>query len=97
MHAYVSMQRVINPVNSTLSYLSYLLQDFDAVVICNGHYSEPNLPDVPGADQWPGLQMHSHNYRTPEPFAGQTVVVVGASNSGERQYDIPGPAICCGA
>jgi hypothetical protein len=34
------------------------LQVFDALVVCNGHYSEPNLPEVPGADQWPGLQMH---------------------------------------
>lgn len=59
------------------------LQVFDAVVVCNGHYSEPNLPDVPGADTWPGLQMHSHNYRVPEQFAGQVVVIVGASNSGK--------------
>lgn len=58
-------------------------QVFDALVVCNGHYSEPNLPGVPGDDSWPGLQMHSHNYRAPEAFAGQVVVVVGASNSGE--------------
>jgi cation diffusion facilitator CzcD-associated flavoprotein CzcO len=58
------------------------LQVFDALVVANGHYSEPNLPDVPGAQHWPGLQMHSHNYRVPEAFEGQTVVVVGASNSG---------------
>ncbi len=49
-----------------------------------GHYSEPNLPTVPGEATFPGLVMHSHNYRTPEPFAGQTVLVVGASNSGEK-------------
>ncbi|KAF8068234.1 flavin-containing monooxygenase [Scenedesmus sp. PABB004] len=59
-------------------------QDFDALLVCNGHYSEPNLPeDVPGAAAWPGRQLHSHNYRSPDAFAGQTVVVVGASNSGE--------------
>jgi cation diffusion facilitator CzcD-associated flavoprotein CzcO len=57
-------------------------QVFDAVVVANGHYSEPNLPDVPGAGSWPGLQMHSHNYRVPEAFTVQVVVVVGASNSG---------------
>ncbi|KAF6256908.1 hypothetical protein COO60DRAFT_1702105 [Scenedesmus sp. NREL 46B-D3] len=58
-------------------------QEFDAVVVANGHYSQPNLPDVPGAASWPGLQMHSHNYRVPEAFKDQVVVVVGASNSGE--------------
>eukprot|EP00879_Flechtneria_rotunda_P011205 GHRR01011703.1.p1 GENE.GHRR01011703.1~~GHRR01011703.1.p1 ORF type:complete len:302 (+),score=95.18 GHRR01011703.1:176-1081(+) len=57
-------------------------QEFDAVVVANGHYNEPNLPVVEGADSWSGLQLHSHNYRIPEQFAGQTVVVVGASNSG---------------
>jgi hypothetical protein len=57
---------------------------FDAVVVCNGHYSEPNLPQVEGAATFPGLQMHSHNYRQPDGFRGQTVLVVGASNSGEH-------------
>lgn len=61
-------------------------QVFDAVVVCCGQYSEPNLPNVPGAGSWPGLQMHSHNYRCPEAFAGQTVVVVGASNSGDDVF-----------
>jgi hypothetical protein len=60
----------------------FVLQVFDAVVVANGHYSEPNLPDVPGAGSWPGLQLHSHNYRVPEAFKDQVVVVVGASNSG---------------
>lgn len=52
-------------------------------MVCNGHYSAVNNPEVPGAVSFPGLLMHSHNYRGPEPFAGQTVVVVGASNSGD--------------
>lgn len=30
-----------------------------------------------------GVQLHSHNYRLPATFANQTVLVVGASNSGE--------------
>lgn len=59
-----------------------LVQDFDALVVCNGHYSQPNLPDVPDAGVWPGVQLHSHNYRVPEAFSNQVVVVVGASNSG---------------
>ena len=60
---------------------------FDAVVVCNGHYSEPRSPTIPGSDGWPGTQMHSHNYRTPEgdrfSFRGKTVVVLGAMASGE--------------
>ena len=58
---------------------------FDAVVVCNGHYTEPRTAadDIPGLDAWPpGKQMHSHSYRVPGPFADQVVVIVGASNSG---------------
>ena len=53
------------------------------MLVCNGHYSATNLPDVPGAASFPGAQLHSHNYRSPAQFAGQRVLVVGASNSGE--------------
>ena len=60
---------------------------FDAVVVCNGHYSEPRVPRFPGAETWPGTQMHSHNYREPEgrafSFRGKRVVVLGAAASGE--------------
>ncbi|KAL6847688.1 hypothetical protein ACP4OV_022476 [Aristida adscensionis] len=55
---------------------------FDAVAVCNGHYTEPRVADIPGVDAWPGKQLHSRSYRVPEPFAGQVVVIVGAKNSG---------------
>jgi thioredoxin reductase len=58
-------------------------QDYDAIVVCNGHYSEPRIPDISGMDSFPGLQMHSHNYRDPERFRDLNVLVIGASNSGE--------------
>lgn len=49
--------------------------DFDAVVVCNGHFYEPRLPDhllKAGLQEgFPGLQMHSHSYRSNEQFAGQ--------------------------
>jgi hypothetical protein len=60
-----------------------VLENYDAVVVCNGHYSQPNLPDIKGMDIFPGFQMHSHNYREPDQFKDQVVLVVGASNSGE--------------
>ena len=58
-------------------------ETYDAVVVCNGHYSEPRTPEFPGAEDWPGEQTHSHNYRDPESFRGKTVVVLGAMASGE--------------
>jgi cation diffusion facilitator CzcD-associated flavoprotein CzcO len=56
---------------------------FDALVAANGHFSVPRLPPpYPGADAFPGLLMHAHNYRRPEPFVGKSVVLVGAAFSG---------------
>ncbi|XP_039170059.1 flavin-containing monooxygenase FMO GS-OX-like 4 [Eucalyptus grandis] len=54
---------------------------FDAVVVCNGHYTEPRIAEIPGIDLWPGKQMHSHNYRTPEPFRDLVVVLIGSAAS----------------
>ncbi len=56
---------------------------YDALVVCNGHYSAPRCPEVKGSDVFPGQAMHSHNYRHNEAFKGQIVVLVGASASGE--------------
>ncbi|KAL1199053.1 Flavin-containing monooxygenase FMO GS-OX5 [Cardamine amara subsp. amara] len=55
---------------------------FDAVVVSNGHYTEPRVAYVPGIDSWPGKQVHSHNYRVPDPFNDQVVVVIGNFASG---------------
>ncbi|KAK2993843.1 hypothetical protein RJ640_012804 [Escallonia rubra] len=66
---------------------------YDAVVVCNGHYTEPRIADIPGIDVWPGKQLHSHNYRVPEPFKDQVVVLIGSSASGvDISKDIAGVA-----
>ncbi|KAM7257470.1 hypothetical protein ACFE04_013211 [Oxalis oulophora] len=66
---------------------------FDAVVICSGHYTEPRVAHISGIDLWPGKQMHSHNYRVPEPFRDQVVIVIGSATSLiEISRDIAGVA-----
>ncbi|XP_023539206.1 flavin-containing monooxygenase FMO GS-OX-like 3 [Cucurbita pepo subsp. pepo] len=55
---------------------------FDAVVVCVGNYSQPRVAEIPGIDEWPGEQIHSHNYRDPEPFRGKVVILIGFSSSG---------------
>ncbi|KAI8634618.1 FAD/NAD(P)-binding domain-containing protein [Xylariaceae sp. FL1651] len=58
---------------------------FDAVVVANGHYHIPFVPDVPGLATWkerfPDRIIHSKRYRTPEPFRGKTVLLIGAGAS----------------
>ncbi|GLJ13520.1 hypothetical protein SUGI_0214230 [Cryptomeria japonica] len=55
---------------------------YDAVVVCNGHYTQPRIAEISGIDRWPGKQMHSHNYRVPDPFQDEVVVIIGNSASG---------------
>ncbi|EPS62115.1 hypothetical protein M569_12678, partial [Genlisea aurea] len=54
---------------------------FDAVVVATGHYSQPKLPKISGMELWNRKQMHSHNYRVPDPFKNEIVVIVGSSLS----------------
>uniref|UniRef100_A0A453NBW3 Flavin-containing monooxygenase n=1 Tax=Aegilops tauschii subsp. strangulata TaxID=200361 RepID=A0A453NBW3_AEGTS len=58
-------------------------EEFDAVVVANGHYSQPRLPSIVGMEVWRGRQVHSHSYRVPEPFRDEVVVVVGCGASGK--------------
>ncbi|KAI8481950.1 hypothetical protein Bbelb_403120 [Branchiostoma belcheri] len=54
---------------------------FDAVMVCNGVFARPYVPDVPGLSDFAGVTMHSQEYRTAQQFTGKKVVVVGAGNS----------------
>ncbi|MEU0170232.1 NAD(P)-binding domain-containing protein [Streptomyces iakyrus] len=52
-----------------------------AVVAASGTFGRPHRPELPGLDEFTGTVLHAADYRSPEPFAGQRVVVVGAGNS----------------
>lgn len=52
------------------------------VCVCNGHYEEPNSPNIEGIDTFKGVITHSHTYRNPQEFKGKTVALLGASASG---------------
>lgn len=49
---------------------TYHTSEYDSVIVCNGHYSTPLIPDYPGRNLYKGNQIHSHNYRCPNPFKG---------------------------
>ena len=55
-----------------------------AVVAATGTASAPFVPDVPGRLSFQGDQIHSSAYRSPTPFAGRRVLVVGGGNSGAQ-------------
>ncbi|WP_423131091.1 flavin-containing monooxygenase [Gordonia malaquae] len=59
------------------------VRTYDALIVCNGHHWDPNLPDYPG--EFDGVLMHSHSYNDPfDPIdmRGKKIVVVGMGNSG---------------
>jgi hypothetical protein len=52
---------------------------FDMLVVASGHYWDPEIPSPPGA--FDGETLHARDYRTPDRFENQRVVVVGAGQS----------------
>lgn len=55
---------------------------FDAVILCNGHYTVGNIPNIRGKSTFNGTCIHSHQYRLPEKYKGRNVCILGASWSG---------------
>ena len=49
------------------------VRDFDYVVICNGHYSVPRIPEVKGQELFKGEQIHSVKYRKADQFSGKWI------------------------
>jgi putative flavoprotein involved in K+ transport len=52
-----------------------------SIIAATGAFHRPFTPQLPGQEQFRGRLVHSFAYRTPAPFAGQRVVVVGGGNS----------------
>lgn len=52
------------------------------IIAATGSFRDALLPDIPGQADFQGRTLHSADYRNPEPFAGQRVVVVGGGMSG---------------
>ena len=54
-------------------------QQYDALIVANGHEWDPNWPEFTGS--FSGRLLHTQDYRSPDAFAGQRVLVIGAGNS----------------
>ncbi|KAI5203897.1 dimethylaniline monooxygenase [Aureobasidium subglaciale] len=75
----VNVSKLVNNEIETSS------QQFDAVIVASGHYHAPSIPDYPGLSVWktayPSRITHSKVYRSPTPFTGKNVLVIGAGVS----------------
>ena len=54
------------------------------VVIATGYDHDPDLPDWPGRQGYPGELIHSSAYRNPRPYRGRDVLVVGPNVTGSE-------------
>lgn len=54
-------------------------QRFAALVVASGQFWDPQMPPLAG--EFNGEAMHVRDYRTPEPFEGRRVLVLGAGQS----------------
>ena len=57
-------------------------EQFTHILVCNGKYSVPRIPEIEGVATFSGTVEHSHNYRNPERYAGKRVLIVGSGMSG---------------
>ncbi|MFC8780879.1 flavin-containing monooxygenase [Streptomyces nigra] len=55
-----------------------------AVVVATGYNHTPRIPDWPGREGYGGELLHAGEYRSPAPYAGRDVLVVGAGNTGSE-------------
>ncbi|MFC6153838.1 flavin-containing monooxygenase [Nocardioides yefusunii] len=56
-------------------------EEFDSVVVANGHNWDPKWPSPAYPGAFDGLQMHAHDHRSAETYRDRRVVVVGMGNS----------------
>ena len=52
-----------------------------SLIAATGAFHRPYLPQLSGEEQFRGTIAHASGYRTPTPFVGQRIVVVGGGNS----------------
>jgi len=55
-------------------------EEFDCLLVANGHHSSPRHPAW--ANDFRGRYLHSHSFKHNRDMAGQRVLVVGGGNSG---------------
>lgn len=80
----VVVQRVTSNGENMLTHTDKGVWQSRAVVSATGNWSNPYIPDYPGASTFKGSQQHSAYYVDATPYLNQRVAVVGGGNSGAQ-------------
>ena len=54
-------------------------EEFEHLLVCNGHHWDPRIPEYPG--EFTGQWMHSHDFKSNAGFENKRVLVIGGGNS----------------
>ena len=57
------------------------------IINATGTWDAPQIPYYPGRELFQGQQLHTHDYRTPDVFAGKRVLIAGAGISALQMLD----------
>ena len=55
-------------------------RQYGSVINACGHHWDPLWPELKG--DFKGALSHAHSYRSPQPYKGKRVCIIGAGNSG---------------
>ncbi|MCG8416768.1 MAG: ArsO family NAD(P)H-dependent flavin-containing monooxygenase [Proteobacteria bacterium] len=80
----VHVERVVGDAGGFLVDTSAGTWKCKVLVSATGTWRKPYIPDYPGRDKYQGIQLHSADYRSPQLFARQLVLIVGGGNSGAQ-------------
>ncbi len=58
-------------------------EQFDYVVVANGHFSTPHVPEFPGFATFNGRILHAHDFRDALEFKDKNILIIGTSYSAE--------------
>ena len=58
-------------------------EEFDNVVVANGHFSTPNVPHFDGFETFNGRVLHAHDFRDALEFKDKDILIIGTSYSAE--------------
>ena len=74
-----NVKKAVNIDNKWKLFFNDLSEDYDYLVVANGHHWSPRIPTFEG--EFSGELMHSHQFKNNEYFKDKSVLVVGGGNS----------------
>ena len=84
IHCGISVQAVRDDGNGKYNVHTdnKIYQGYDFVVLCTGIHGQPDIPDLPGLENFEGTVLHGSKYKTPESFKDKRVLCIGLGESG---------------